>query len=51
MYTKSVVTTEEAIAKCEDAADAADSAGRRDLAEGFRSAANNLRGLKPFLDE
>lgn len=46
-----MVTTEEAIVKCENAADAADGAGRKDLAEGFRSAANHLRGLKPFLDE
>ena len=46
-----MVTTDEAIAKCESAADAADNSGRRDLAEGFRSAASNLRGLKPLLEE
>lgn len=45
-----MVTTDEVIIKCEEAADAADDSGRKELADGFRSAAGNLRGLQQLLD-
>ncbi len=51
VYTKSMVTTDETVAKCEEAADAADDSGRKELAAGFRSAAGNLRGLQRLLDD
>ena len=50
-HINNVTTTDEAILKCERAADAADGLGGKELAEEFRDAANNLRGLKPFLDD